>query len=193
MANFTFVTSWKPWLLLLTVAGLARAEDLPLPAPGPLPGNGDSGLLKPTVTIRPPSAAPKTATQPKDARAEAIEEMERQVLAAQAAKEGNTVALRQLIVMQGPVDTKVFSSRKPPPAIEGKVAIIGLKHDDAVVKNLEQFFGVPMTTEREKQLLETVKTQMAGVNPSGMDVKVAGWWPKEGVMAVALVPHVTGS
>lgn len=172
---------------------MTRAEDLPLPAPGPLPGSGDSGLLKPTVTIRPPSAAPKATAQPKDARAEAIEEMERQVLAAQAAKEGNTVALRQLIVMQGPVDAKVFSSRKPPPAIEGKVAIIGLKHNDAVVKNLEQFFGVPMTTEREKQLLETVKTQMAGVNPSGMDVKVAGWWPKEGVMAVALVPHVTGS
>jgi hypothetical protein len=95
--------------------------------------------------------------------------------------------------MQGPVDPSVFRAAKPPSTIEGKVAIIGLKHDDAVVKNLEQFFGVPMTSEREKQLLETVKTQMAGKNASGMDVKVAGWWPKEGVMALALVPHSTGS
>jgi hypothetical protein len=138
-------------------------------------------------------APAKATSKPTDAREEAIKEMEREVLAAQAAKQGNTVALRQLIVMQGPVDTKVFSPPKPPPTIEGKVAIIGLKHDDAVVKNLEQFFGVPMTTEREKELLETVKTQMAGKNASGMDVKVAGWWPKEGVMAVALVPHSAGS
>lgn len=175
--------------MLFSLAGIASAEDLPLPKIGPLPSNGDDSMLKPTVIIRPPVAGAPKAAKPTDAREEALKEMERQLLEDQAAKSDNSAGLRQLIVMQGPVDAAVFRAPKPPAAIEGKVTIIGLARDEKVVKNLEQFFGVPLTTEREKQLLETVKTQMAGKTALGMDVKVAGWWPKEGVMAVTLVPR----
>jgi hypothetical protein len=176
-------------LALFPLVGIAGAQDLPLPSAGTFPGAGGEGALKPTVIIRPPAAAVPKAAKPTDAREEAIKEMERQLLTQQAVKTGNTIALRQLIVMQGPVDAAVFSAPKPPAAIEGKVALIGLKRDEKVVKNLEQFFGVPLTTEREKQLLETVKSQMAGKTAHGMDVKVAGWWPSEGVMALTLVPR----
>jgi hypothetical protein len=115
--------------------------------------------------------------------------MEREILQTQATKHGDMVALKQLIVVQGPVDAALFKAPKPPVQIEGKVAIIGLKSDEKVVKNLEALFGVPVTTEREKQILETVKSQFAGKQAAGMEAKIAGWWPKEGVMAVALVPR----
>ena len=144
---------------------------------------------KPTVIIRPPVASPSTIAKPVDAREEALREMERQILQAQATKAGDVNFLRQLIVMQGPVDAKIFKSPKPPASILGKVAIIGLKSDEKVVKNLEAFFGAPVTTEREKLILETVKSQFAGQQAAGMEVKIAGWWPKEGVMAVTFVPR----
>jgi hypothetical protein len=186
MADCFSVNCWKSLLTLFSLAGLAGAQDLPLPTARPFPPSGDDGTLKPTLTIRPPTAS--NTAKPTDAREEALKEAERQILAEQAAKSGNITALKQLIVMQGPLDSAVFRAPKPPASIEGKVTIIGLKHDDKVVKNLEQFFGVPLTTEREKQLLETVKSQLAGKETHGMDVKVAGWWPNEGVMALALVP-----
>ena len=62
--------------------------------------------------------------------------------------------------------------------------------EGAVVgKSLEQFFGAPMTPEREKALLENVKSQLAGKDKPQMDVRIAGWWPDEGVMAVSVVPR----
>lgn len=147
---------------------------------------------KPTVVGKPPVASPSNTTNPVDAREEALRETERQILQAQAAKAGDVNFLRQLIVMQGPVDAKIFKSPKPPATILGKVAIIGLKSDEKVVKNLEAFFGAPVTTEREKQILETVKSQFASQQAAGMELKVAGWWPKEGVMAVTFVPKGVG-
>ena len=191
MPKLQIVTHSRPLAVFLCFAGSVLAQDLPLPSPAPLPGTGDSGTLKPTVIIRPPVATAPKAAKGIDAREEALREMERKILEEEASKTVNVSLLRQLIVMQGPVDAAIFSAPKPPAAVEGKVAIIGLKRDETVVKNLEKFFGVPLTTEREKQLLETVKSQMAGGSKGslGMDVKVAGWWPKEGVMAVTLVPR----
>jgi len=164
-----------------------------LPASGPLPGSGDSGAERPTVVIKVPGAGAAKAA-PVNAKEAALQEMEREILQAQAAKHGDVSALRQLIVVQGPVDAALFKSPKPPVKIEGKVAVIGLKTDEKVVKNLEALFGVPVTTEREKQILETVKSQFAGTGKQSgpMEAKIAGWWPKEGVMAVALVPKGMG-
>ncbi len=187
MADSFSVTCWKPLLTLISLAGFAGAQNLPLPSAKPFPASGDDGTLKPTITIRPPSAAGAKA-KTTDAREEALKEAEREILAEQAVKSGNITALKQLIVVQGPVDSAMFRAPKPPASIEGKVAIIGLKHDEKVVKNLEQFFGVPLTTEKERELLETVQSQIASKAAHHMDVKVAGWWPNEGVMALALVP-----
>ena len=168
-----------------------------MPQAGPLPaGTAGNGWNKPTATIKPPPTGTATPQKTDDAREAAIRAMEQQLLKAQevkqvtaAAKQGDATALRQLIVMVGPVDSAIAKSPTPPATIEGKVALIGVNGGEKVVKNLEQFFGAPLTPEREKQLLEAVRTEMAGTSAAGLDVKVACWWPKEGVMAVTLVPR----
>ncbi len=161
---------------------------------GPLP-SGEAGVPKPSATIKPPSVAKATQGPQIDAREQALLEMERSLIEeqarrqiAEAAKQGNATDLKQLIVMLGPMDVKLSHAAKPPVGPEGKLAIIGLKSNEKVGKSLEQFFGAPLTPEREKELLETVKTQLAGQGREPMNVSVAGWWPKEGVMAVSLVP-----
>lgn len=161
---------------------------------GPLQ-SGNTGVPKPSATIKPPSIAKPTQGPQIDAREQALLEMERSLIEEQArrqiadaSKEGNTTALKQLIVMLGPMDVKLSRAATPPVTSPGKLAIIGLKNDEKVGKSLEQFFGAPLTPEREKDLLETVKTQLAGKGQEPMNVSVAGWWPKEGVMAVSLVP-----
>ena len=117
-----------------------------------------------------------------------IEEQARRQIA-EAAKRGNATDLKQLIVMLGPMDVKLSRAATPPVTPDGKLAIIGLKSDEKVGKSLEQFFGAPLTPDREKELLATVKSQLAGKGQEPMNVSVAGWWPKEGVMAVSLVPR----
>lgn len=99
---------------------------------------------------------------------------------------GSSTQLRQVIVMSGPVDSSVGRSPTPPPmnaTDTSKVSLIGIAANDAVVKNLEPFFGVPMTPDSEQRLLEAVKSQ---IGAKDMDVRIAGWWPKEGVMAVSV-------
>ena len=187
------VTGHRPVLLVLGFAAFLAAQDLPLPQDA---GQTGTAATKPTVTIKPPVAKPVTRAEPQDAREAALQAMERAMIEeqqrkqlAQAAKQGDAVALRQLIVMAGPVDSSMLKAPKPPATIEGKVALIGLNGGEKVTKSLEQFFGAPLTPDRERQLLETVKSQLAGKGAAAMDVKVAGWWPKEGVMAVTLVPR----
>jgi hypothetical protein len=179
-------------LALFSLVAFAAAQDLPLPQAGPAPAGG-SGFIRPTATIKPPVANP-TAQKPDDAREAAIRAMEQRLLKEQemrqvaaAAKQGDTAALRQLIVMAGPIDASILKSPVPPSTIEGQVALIGVQGGERIGKSLEQFFGAPLNPDREKLILETVRSQIAGT--SNMDVKVAGWWPKEGVMAVTLVPR----
>lgn len=161
---------------------------------GPLPGR-DTGSQKPSAAIKPPSATKVTHGPQIDAREQALLEMERSLIEEQArrqiadvAKQGNATDLKQLIVMLGPMDVKISRAASPPVTRDGKLAIIGLKSDKKIGKSLEQFFGAPLTPDRQKELLETVKTQLAGKGKEPMNVSVAGWWPKEGVMAVSLVP-----
>jgi hypothetical protein len=180
--------------MIVSLAAFTAAQDLPLPQAGPPPSDG-KGFVKPTVTIKPPAIAPAT-TKVDDAREAALKALELELIkeqtrlrVAEAAKHGDANALKQLIVMAGPVDAALMRAPKPPATIEGRVALIGLNGGEKVTKSLEQFFGAPLTPEREKQLLETVQTQLAGTSPKGMEAKVAGWWPEEGVMAVTLVPR----
>lgn len=182
-------------MTVLSLAALAAAQDLPLPSTLPPPGGGD-GFVKPTLIVKPPilktPAKPVLESAPELALAAMeqalIEEQQRKQLAA-AAKRGDAAALKQLIVMAGPVDSALLKSPKPPVLPEGRVALIGLDGGATVGKSLDQFFGAPLTPEREKQLLDTVKSEFAGKNPSAMEVKVVAWWPAEGVMAVTLAPR----
>jgi hypothetical protein len=115
------------------------------------------------------------------------EEVQKQILLAQAL--GNPSLLKKLILMAGPVDTAVSRAAKPPTAPEQSVALIGLDDDAVVAKSLEHFFGAPMTSDREKGLIDTVRTQLAGKDKPKVAVRIAGWWPDEGVMAVSVVPE----
>lgn len=187
------MTGWKPALTVLSLAAFAAAQDLPLPSSVPPPG---TGLVKPTVIVKPPVSNPATKSKPETAPELAIAAMEQALIKeherrqiAAAAKQGDTAALKQLIIMAGPVDSALLKSPKPPTMPEGRVALIGMDGRAKVGKSLDQFFGAPFTPEREKQLFDAVKSQLAGGNPSAMEVKVVAWWPNEGVMAVTLAPR----
>jgi hypothetical protein len=191
------VTGWKPALTVLSLAAFVAAQDLPLPSTVPPPGSGSgTGIVKPTIIVKPPVSVPVARPKAETAPELALEAMERALIeeqtrkkVAEAAKRGDAAALKQLIVMAGPVDAALLKSPKPPVVPEGRVALIGLDGGATVGKSLDQFFGAPLTPEREKQLLDTVKAQLAGGNPSKMEVKVVAWWPNEGVMAVTLAPR----
>lgn len=176
------------------------AEDLALPVQESAPVRvAEPKTLAPNAIIRPPSTGPvKVAGPAKPQTTEkSILELERQLIAAQASRQiaeslvkGNTSELRQLIVVSGPMDTAVSNAPNPPQsASDSKVALIGLPNNETVTKSLEGFFGAPLTPEREKKLLETVKSQFAGGKEmADMEVSIAGWWPEQGVMAVSVVP-----
>jgi hypothetical protein len=194
------MTRLWPKFGFLLFASLALADDLPLPQPGLLPVRDEPALEKPSAIIKPPVSGPivvpMQAPVVDAAREQAILEAERRVIEEEVQKQilfaqaiGNPSLLKQLILMAGPVDTAVSRAAKPPAAPAGTVAIIGLEKDAVVGKNLEQFFGAPMTSDREKALLEMVKKQLAGKDKRLVDVRIAGWWPDEGVMAVSVVPR----
>ncbi len=178
--------------LALTSASLVLAEDLPLPTMEPQ--SDGSALLKPTISIKPPGAA--LVAKPESAKELAIIEMERQIIEdqthrmiAEASRLGNSSALKQIILMNGPVDAAISRAAKPPQAPAGKVSLIGLAKNEVVSKSVESFFGAPMTPESEKALLEMVKTQLVSKEKPNVEVRVAGWWPNEGVMAVSVMPR----
>lgn len=188
------MTGWKPALILSCLAAISVAQDLPLPQSGPPPGS--ETLVKPTVIAKPPVSGPVAAPKDESAPELALKAMEQALIeeqarkqVADAAKKGDTAALKQLIVMAGPVDAALLKSARPPVAPEGKVALIGIDGQARIGKSLDQFFGAPLTPEKEKQILDTVKSQLADGQSAGLEVKVAGWWPAEGVMAVTLVPR----
>lgn len=188
------------WLKIgfLLSASFALADDLPLPQP-PVPD--PTTLEKPSAIIKLPVGGvivvPMQAAPAVDAaREQAILETERRVIEEEVQKQilfaqaiGNPSLLKQLILVAGPIDAAICRAAKPPAAPAGAVALIGLEKDAVVGKNLEQFFGAPMTSDREKALLEMVKKQLAGKDKPLVDVRIAGWWPDEGVMAVSVVPR----
>lgn len=155
------------------------------------------GSLTPTLIIKPPISKPIIVPSTPEQRAQevAILELERKLVEqqvrrqiAEAHQNGTTQKLKQLIVMNGPVDFSVSRAPKPPEHGAQKVALVGINDKD-VAQSVESFFGAPMTPESEQAILETVKQQLATGKPGEkpMQVRVAGWWPAEGVMAVSVV------
>lgn len=177
------------------------------PAVGPV--TVAPALNKPNIVIKPPASGPvrvagaAISPVPVSAPAALPRVSSRQIAAAdmdrlnhelkirqqiaEAHSNGRTTALRRVIVMSGPLDSSVGLSPTPPAATEdgGKIALIGIPMDVVVTKNLEPFFGAPVTPDSEQRLLEAVKSHIAA---QGADVRIAGWWPNEGVMAVTVVP-----
>ena len=191
---------------LLLSAGFALAEDLPLPQEGAMSMSmrtEDTMLVKPSAVIRIPVSgtitvpAMRMPVEEDEGRVVAILELEHRLIEEQVRRQiavahasGNASALKQVIVMGGPVNSAVSRAAKPPTVAEGQVALIGLEKDAVVSKSLEHFFGAPMTPDREQELLDAVKSQFAsGKDKTNFDVRIAGWWPNEGVMAVSVVPR----
>lgn len=189
MRSFTGILGFLSFSL-----ALAAGEDLPLPQAGPLPSRDSGAMLKPTVVIKPPTKG--AAMKAPDSAAElAIIELERGIveeqthkLIAEATKTGKTTELKKLILMSGPIDPAISRALQPPTTGSNRVALIGLAPSEKVSQSVEQFFGVPVTSDSEKALIETVKSQLVSKEKAGFDVRIAGWWPKEGVMAVSVVP-----
>ena len=183
------------------------AQDLPLPVADPYayPVYESDGTLKPTMVIKPPGSGP-IQVPANDAQRQqelAILELERQLVEQQvrrqiaaAHQQGDASQLKRLIVLNGPMDASVSRAAKPPVESQNnqKVVLLGLS-DAEVAKSVESFFGAPLTPESEKAILETVKAQLAEGTEGGkpMQVRVAGWWPEEGVMAVSVVSGASGS
>lgn len=147
---------------------------LPLPSVQPLlevPQQEPARLMKPTISIKPPSA-------PKPAAAVAVT----------AATAQPQVTLKRLVVMQGPVDKKIVQPELLPVGLNGPVTVLGMKAPQETIKSLESFFGVEMNESSEKKLLDAVRQGLAGSGSLKGKVEKLGWWPQEGVMAVAVYP-----
>lgn len=187
----------------LACALSAQAQDLPLPQydRGITPVPSQSPIqapvfLKPTISIKPP-AAPAPATAGGRTPEELLTEEQRMllnnadVLAKQRATEQRvTAALKRIVVMQGPISKKLDRAEVLPQGVAGKsVTLVGVDAPKDVVLGLESFFGVQLTPDNEKKLLDTVRKGMAGASKQERKVEVLGWWPNEGVMAVGVYPE----
>lgn len=187
-------------------AVLAPGQDLPLPrherdpVPTPLMQMPQSPppFLRPTTSIKPPLPAAAVKPEPAEKTAQQILSREQGVLLGKAdsltqkmaAEQRVTAALKRIVVMQGPVARKLDSSQLPRDGGEGKpVTLVGIEAPNEVVRGLEGFFGVQLTPDNEKKLLDTVRRGMAGASKQERKVEVLGWWPKEGVMAVGVYPE----
>jgi hypothetical protein len=181
------------------------AEDLPLPLPLPSPGalpkiqTGATGLEKPNLVIRPPGAGvivvPQVTDREKQEQAIAekecqlIDEMLRRQIALAHAT-GKAGAIKRVILVSGPGDAALSQASAAPLATAGRLELIGIEPNAGVTKQLDSFFGSPMTPESEQRLLQTVKTQLtAEKGKDNLSVRLAGWWPEEGVVAVSVVPE----
>jgi hypothetical protein len=188
--------------VIAACAFAAQAQDLPLPqygrGPMQVPGvslDGGTTFLKPTKSIKPPVTAvpaPEERSREQLLREEQRLLIEKTAALAQqrAAEQKATSALKRIVVMQGPLSRKLDRSEVLPQGKEGKpVTLVGIDAPTDVVRGLEGFFGVELTPDNEKKLLDTVRKGMAGASKQDRKVEVLGWWPKEGVMAVGVYPE----
>ena len=192
-------------ILILCVigSGMIRAQELPLPVKDggfepmvPLPEAPSPTFLKPTVSIKPPaSATPVAPAALKNGQGMTAEQQllmaKAASLAAQRAKDqAAAVSVKRIVVMKGPLSKKLEKSEMLPANPDGRpVTLVGIDAPKDVVLGLESFFGVQLTPDNEKKLLETVSKGMAGASHQDRKVEVLGWWPKEGVMAVGVHPE----
>ena len=165
-------------------------------APGPAMESGTI-FLKPTKSIKPPVPAAAATPDGAQSAGQLLSEEQKILLnkmaslAEQRATEQRvTAALKRIVVMQSPVSRKPDRPAVLPDGTNGKsVTLVGIDAPKDVVRGLESFFGVQLTPDNEKKLLDTVRKGMAGTSKQERKVEVLGWWPKEGVMAVGVYPE----
>lgn len=180
------------------------AEDLPLPLPlpaaGPLPTvqSGPRTLEKPSLVIKPPTKSvivvPEVTEMEKQDRI--VAEKERQLIDAMLRRQialahatGKAGEIKRVILVSGAGDA-ALSQATSAPATAGRLELIGIEPNAGVTKQLDSFFGSPLTPESEQRLLQTVKMQLtADKGKDNLNVRLAGWWPEEGVVAVSVVPE----
>lgn len=155
---------------------LAAAQDhAPLPvgemdffrvAPEPL---AVPGYLKPTKSVKPPTAA-LTTGQP-------------QVHAPVAAR------LRRLILLPGGMSQDMVREHLAIEAQRAKpMTVVGMTAPAPVLADLASFFGDAVNEETRKKLIHTVGKGM-GKAAKPRRVEVVGWAPQEGVMTLAVYPE----
>ncbi len=202
----------KHWLLsfIILITATVRVvagedEFLPLPQAAPsvvapkaaLP----SGYVRPTITIKPPAtvtpAAGKagtvlvpTAAAPSDRPAPRAQVVSTSVTPAPSP----TAALRRLVILPGkPTPDATRTSMLAAGETKEAVTCVGVHAPAPVLLNLAGFFGNRVTPDSQKQLLETVKNGLAKPDQKPRQVQMVGWWPTEGVMAVAIEGDDSGS
>lgn len=180
------------------------SEDLPLPLPlpqgTPLPTvrSGPTSLEKPSLVIKPPTRAVITVPEvtEKEKQDQIVAEKERQLIdemlrrqIALAHATGKAAEIKRVILVGGAGDA-ALSQAASAPATAGRLELIGIEPNAGVTKQLDSFFGSPLTPESEQRLLQTVKMQLtADKGKDNLHVRLAGWWPEEGVVAVSVVPE----
>jgi hypothetical protein len=180
------------------------SEDLPLPLPlpetGPLPTvqSGARNLEKPSLVIKVPTTGVIVVPQitEKEKQDKLVAEKERQFIdemlrrqIALAHATGKAGEIKRVILVSGAGDA-ALSQAASAPATAGRLELIGIEPNAGVTKQLDAFFGSPMTPESEQRLLQTVKMQLtAEKGQDNLHVRLAGWWPEEGVVAVSVVPE----
>jgi hypothetical protein len=180
------------------------AEDLPLPLPlpqgSPLPTvpSAPTSLEKPNLVIKVPTAGVITVpvVTEKEKQDKMVAEKERQFIdemlrrqIALAHATGKASEIKRVILVSDAGDAAI-SQAASAPATAGRLELIGIEPNAGVTKQLDSFFGSPLTPESEQRLLQTVKTQLtAEKGKDNLNVRLAGWWPEEGVVAVSVVPE----
>lgn len=142
------------------------------PAPAPA---SDVRFMKPTASIKPPSAPGALAT---------ASTIQPQVTTPTVAR------LRKLILMPGGL---------PPEAIREQilanvknrtpVTVLGMEAPAPILSNLADFFGSDVNPQTQKQLLDTVSDGLSNEKTVRRRVEVVSWQPNEGLMAVAVYPE----
>jgi len=167
---------------LCLLGASTQAQDIPLPLPLPQAGPPmstveDSGprFLKPTKSIKPPSAAvPAVALQP-------------QVNVPTVAR------LRRLILMPGTLTPAAMREQILASGLSSTpVTVVGMNAPAApVLTHLASFFGSDVNADTQKKLLDTVRQGMgvSATSRAPRRVEVVGWLPTEGIMAVAVYPE----
>jgi hypothetical protein len=105
-----------------------------------------------------------------------------------------TAALRRLVILPGnPSPDATRTSMLAAGETKEAVTCVGVQAPAPVLLNLAGFFGNRVTPDSQKQLLETVQKGLAKPDEKPHHVQMVGWWPAEGVMAVAIDADDSGS
>lgn len=182
---------------MILACGMASSgQELPLPIPLEPPTTSPPIFLKPTISIKPPqaspagTAAPRSTEQLLSAEQKVINDRLAQIADQRDRETKATAALKRLVLLQGPAGKKndprvvlqALGNQKP-------VTLIGVSAPVDTLRRLEGFFGAALTPDNEKKILDAVRSGFAGAANHERKVEVFGWWPNEGVMAVAVWPE----